>query len=120
LFGHIIGAHRIWLARLEQQDISKIQPMPLLNLEQCGEGTEELHRRWTEHLEQWKPEDLPRDVAYRTSKGDEVSTPLQDILTHMIMHSVYHRGQVAAAVREAGGKPAPTDFTVWVRQPKRP
>ena len=36
---------------------------------------------------------------------------------HVVTHSAYHRGQVAAAVREAGGKPAATDLVVWVRQP---
>jgi len=35
---------------------------------------------------------------------------------HVVTHSAYHRGQVAAAVREAGGKPEATDYVVWVRQ----
>ena len=118
LFGHILGAHRIWLARLEQQDLSKLQPIPSLTLEQCREGMEELNGRWTAHLEKWTGEELPQDILYRNSKGNEFRTPLQDILMHMIMHSVYHRGQVAVAVREAGGKPAATDYAVWVRQPK--
>jgi uncharacterized damage-inducible protein DinB len=33
-----------------------------------------------------------------------------DILTHVVAHSAYHRGQIAAAVRAAGGAPAYTDF----------
>ena len=118
LFGHIIGAQRIWLARLEQQHLSKFQSIPALTIEQCSEGVEETNKRWTAHLKDWTAEDRPRGVAYPISKGDEFRTPLQDILMHVIMHSVYHRGQVAAAVREAGGKAVPTDFAVWIRQPR--
>jgi uncharacterized damage-inducible protein DinB len=32
------------------------------------------------------------------------------------MHSGYHRGQIAAAVRESGGEPAYTDYIHAVRQ----
>jgi len=32
------------------------------------------------------------------------------------MHSTYHRGQIASAVREAGGAPAYTDYIHAVRQ----
>jgi uncharacterized damage-inducible protein DinB len=41
--------------------------------------------------------------------GAEFKTPIRDVVTHLVMHSAYHRGQVAAAVKEDGGKPAPTD-----------
>jgi uncharacterized damage-inducible protein DinB len=32
------------------------------------------------------------------------------------MHSTYHRGQIAAAMRQAGATPAYTDFIHAVRQ----
>jgi uncharacterized damage-inducible protein DinB len=35
---------------------------------------------------------------------------------HVIMHSAYHRGQIAAEVRAAGLTPAYTDFIQSVRQ----
>ena len=38
-----------------------------------------------------------------------------DILSHVLRHSHYHRGQIASAVREAGGTPAYTDFIHAVR-----
>lgn len=51
-----------------------------------------------------------------SGEGVEFSTPMADVLMHLVMHSAYHRGQVALAVRAAGGKPALTDYVVWVRQ----
>jgi uncharacterized damage-inducible protein DinB len=36
-------------------------------------------------------------------------------LEHVIMHSVYHRGQIATDVRAAGFSPAYTDFIHVIR-----
>ena len=81
-------------------------------------GLEETNRRWSAYLNRVTPEGLGQDIVYRNTKGVEFATLLQDILMHLVTHSAYHRGQVAAAVREAGGKPAATDYVVWVRQVK--
>jgi len=60
-------------------------------------------------------EKLAGELVYKTTKGIEYRTPVGDILMHLVLHSAYHRGQVAAAIREAGGKPAPTDYVVYAR-----
>ena len=41
---------------------------------------------------------------------------MRDILAHVVLHSAYHRGQIAAAVRAGGGEPAYTDMIHAVRQ----
>jgi uncharacterized damage-inducible protein DinB len=43
---------------------------------------------------------------------------VRDILMHVLMHGVYHRGQIAAAVRDRAGEPAYTDFIEAVRKGK--
>ena len=58
----------------------------------------------------------PRPVSYQNSKGETWSSRKDDILMHLITHSAYHRGQVAAAVRAAGSTPAYTDFIHSIRQ----
>lgn len=37
-------------------------------------------------------------------------------LTHVAMHSAYHRGQIAGELREPGNTPPYTDFIHPVRQ----
>jgi uncharacterized damage-inducible protein DinB len=41
---------------------------------------------------------------------------VEEILTHVVIHSAYHRGQIASDVRAAGGVPAYTDYIHAVRQ----
>ncbi len=62
------------------------------------------------------PHLLSEKCVYRTTAGKPFETTIEDVLLHVVMHSVYHRSQVAAAVRQAGGKPAAADYVVYVRQ----
>jgi uncharacterized damage-inducible protein DinB len=41
---------------------------------------------------------------------------VQDVLTHVVLHSAYHRGQIASLMRAGGAVPAYTDFIHAVRQ----
>lgn len=117
IFGHIIGAQRVWLARFENPDPPNAHPWPAVTLDECRTAVDDLHQRWAALLDSLTPEKLTSDLSYRNTKGVEYRTPIQDVLMHLVMHSAYHRGQLAAAVREAGGKPAATDYVVYLRKP---
>jgi uncharacterized damage-inducible protein DinB len=116
LFSHIVGAQRIWRARFEDPNPPGAEPWPTLTLDEARVAAEELNQSWQALLGRLTPAKLAEDLVYRTTKGTEFHTPIQDVLLHVVMHSAYHRGQVAAAVREAGGKPAATDYVVYLRQ----
>ena len=116
IFSHVIGAQRLWRARFENPSPPNPQPWPALSLDECQGALAEVHQTWVDLLGRLTEERLGQDLLYRTTQGAEFKTPIRDVLIHLLMHSTYHRGQVAAAVREAGGKPAPTDYVVYLRQ----
>jgi uncharacterized damage-inducible protein DinB len=118
-FSHVIGSQRVWLSRFENPAPPSARPWPDLTLEECASAIEDLRRQWEELLDKLTPEKLAGELTYKTTKGIEYRTPVDDILMHLVLHSAYHRGQVAAGVREAGGKPAATDYVVYVRGDKR-
>ena len=118
-FYHIIGAHRVWLSRFETPESALTEPWPALTLEDAAAALDDLRARWNKQLDGLTTEKLSGDLVYRNTKGQEFRTPIRDVLMHLVMHSVYHRGQVAAAVRDSGGKPASTDYAVYVRQMKK-
>jgi uncharacterized damage-inducible protein DinB len=113
---HIVGAQRVWLSRFEMPDSPSTEPWPALTFNEAQAAVEVLHKRWLNLVDRLTPEKLAQDLLYRNTKGQEFRTPTQDVLMHLVMHSAYHRGQVAAAVREAGGKPASTDYIAYARQ----
>ena len=112
---HIVGAEFLWLDRLTGS-ASPLEVWPELDADACATRVEELARTWPDYLSRLGSAGLSGGVAYRNSKGELWTSTVADILTHVVIHSGYHRGQIAAAVREAGGVPAYTDFIHATRQ----
>lgn len=115
LLSHILSAEKLWYERLQVQ--RPTYPVwPDFSLEHCQLEAEEMPRLWKAYLHSLKEEGLTRLLSYKNTKGESFSSPKQDILMHVIMHSAYHRGQIAADVRAAGFVPPYTDFIHAARQ----
>lgn len=115
LMSHIVAAERLWLERLEQQPQS-VPVWPKADLAWCEAQAAEMKRLWTDYLQRISNEDLAREISYKNSKGKAWASTIEDILTHVILHSAYHRGQIASHMRSIGQTPAYTDFIHGVRQ----
>lgn len=114
LMAHIFSAERIWLERLKQQPQST-PVWPKLGLDECEEQAAEMAGLWREYLDLITAGDVNQSVSYKNSKGEEWSSAIVDILSHVVLHSAYHRGQIASHMRENGQTPAYTDFIHAVR-----
>jgi uncharacterized damage-inducible protein DinB len=115
LMAHIVAAEHLWLARMQQR-ASPLPVWPELTLEKCEEQERRISELWREYLGDGPPNLLERAVSYKNSKGESWTNSVRDILTHVFMHSAYHRGQIATDMRQAGHMPAYTDFIHGVRQ----
>lgn len=115
LIGHIIAAERVWLERLKQQPQST-PVWPEDDLEKCEAQAAELAGLWREHLDLITAGDVHQSVSYKNTKGEAYTSTIEDILSHVVLHSAYHRGQIASHMREKGQTPASTDFIHAVRQ----
>ena len=114
LLAHVLGAQRLWLDRLRGQPPSA-PVWPQWSADECGAEADDLPRVWAAYLDTLGEEHLHEQIAYVNSKGEPWRSRVEDVLMHVLMHSAYHRGQAAAAVRAAGGTPAYTDFIHAVR-----
>jgi len=115
LLGHILSAERLWLERLSAQTPS-LAVWPEFTLEGCKRQEEEIPGLWQEYLSSLPEGSLQEAATYKNSKGENWTNCREDVLTHVIMHSAYHRGQIASQMRQAGLTPAYTDFIHAVRQ----
>jgi uncharacterized damage-inducible protein DinB len=115
LMAHILSAQRLWLERLKQQAQS-LPVWPKFSLEECEIQAAELGRLWREYFESLSSSQLSQTISYKNTKGEPWTDTVQDILTHVVMHSAYHRGQIASQMRASGLTPAYTDFIHAVRQ----
>lgn len=115
LLSHILSAERLWWERMEQQK-QTLPVWPDFTLPQCEAEVAEMSVRWKKFLDKRNEAALARSVSYKNSKGENWSSRGDDIVLHVIMHSAYHRGQIATDMRAAGFTPAYTDFIHTVRQ----
>jgi uncharacterized damage-inducible protein DinB len=115
LLAHIVSAERLWLERLLAEK-QTLPVWPAIALEQCAVELDKLPGRWESYLTSLGETGLSGAITYKNTKGEVFTSKQQDILLHVVMHSVYHRGQIAADMRAAGFTPPSTDFIHAVRQ----
>ena len=113
--GHIVGAEYLWLARLREEP-AQLPVWPDLPVDQCAARLSELSRMWHAYSADAGASRVAERVTYTNSKGEQWTSAVEDILTHVTIHSAYHRGQIASDLRAAGQIPAYTDFIHAVRQ----
>jgi uncharacterized damage-inducible protein DinB len=115
LLSHIGAAERLWLERLMQQPQS-VPVWPEPNIDQCEEQLAHLAQDWQKYLAELSEAAVSEEIHYKNSKGELWHSAAGDVLSHVLLHSAYHRGQIATAMRAEGVAPAYTDFIHAVRQ----
>jgi len=114
IYSHVLGAEAVWLARLAGRP-SDVAVWPILSLEQAASLAERNAAELDALLASLSPDDLGREVDYRTSDGRAFRSSIEDILLHVALHGSYHRGQIALLIRGGGGEPASTDYIAFIR-----
>lgn len=112
---HILSAQKLWFERLRHESQS-LPIWPAANIQECLTLADEMANLWRNYLTPLPPAAFKEKTEYRNSKGQAWSSRLEDVLTHVLMHSAYHRGQIALEMRAAGIEPPYTDFIHAVRQ----
>ncbi|MEP6590254.1 MAG: DinB family protein [Gemmatimonadota bacterium] len=112
IFSHVLGAESIWISRLTGI-ATDVAVFPEYDLAGCRELAARNHASLKSlPLES---EDRARTVHYTNSRGESFNSTVAEILHHVCLHGMHHRGQVVRGVRLAGHTPLPTDFIVFVR-----
>ncbi len=111
-FQHIYYADRVWLSRMEGAPTAFADPDP-------GPSVADLNAAWwplLERFQKWAGEqtDPNRVIEYKNLKGEPYAKPVYQIVLHVVNHGTYHRGQIAAMLRQLGHVPPYTDFIYFV------
>jgi uncharacterized damage-inducible protein DinB len=115
IMAHIIGASWLWYSRV----VGQPSPMPVWPELPPGDlhpSIDAVHRAWETLIESLTPEQLNKRIEYVNSKGEHWTSTVEDVLTHLFMHSAYHRGQIAVLLRMENHEPAYTDYIHAARQ----
>jgi uncharacterized damage-inducible protein DinB len=115
LMAHILGAEETWYSRIRGQKPA-MPVWPELDIQSSQREEARLSASWSAYLDELTIGRLSSPLHYKNSKGEAWTSKIEDILMHVVMHSAYHRGQIALEMRGNGHAPAYTDFIHGVRQ----
>lgn len=113
---HTLGADWAWLERLHGRSPSTRFSAP------DDETVAQIAERWRvvthgyhAYLDALTDEQLGAPLAYVNFAGESMRYPLGDVLTHVVNHATYHRGQIAMALRQLGATAVPsTDYVLFL------
>jgi uncharacterized damage-inducible protein DinB len=112
---HILSAEKLWRERIQR--VPQSMPVwPALSLKECDALADEIAEAWRAYFAHPAPEGLFEVIDYKNSRGEAWQSRVEDVLMHVILHSAYHRGQIAMEMRASGMEPAYTDFIHAMRQ----
>ncbi|MBU9708334.1 DinB family protein [Paenibacillus sp. AK121] len=116
LVRHVAVAERVWLDRLqgkgsaqyslweETEDLTAIRTMFEENAEQ--------YRVYIEGLKEFELDEM---IDYENQSGVPFRTSARDILSQVLLHGQYHRGQINRALRIESAEPAQVDYITFTR-----
>lgn len=113
--GHILAGQFVWYTRITNTH-NKYELWGIKPLKECVKMYEEATQTWAGFCSTLSDTELEKTIHYKTFKGDPYENTLKDILTHVINHSTYHRGQIIAKLK--GQLPAlpSTDYIIFLRE----
>jgi len=116
---HILTAEEVWLSRLLGENLSGVTTVwPELGLAECRQKLTELGKKWKGYLDHLKDGDFGKIISFKNTKGQSNQAAVGVILTQVFNHATYHRGQIATAIKKAGGEPHSTDFYGYILENK--
>jgi uncharacterized damage-inducible protein DinB len=116
ILAHLLITKQEYFERLSGKDSTGFDFWPDLSLEECKgltRSTTDLYRRLLREL---NDSGLEQIAGYKTSQGVPYADSYRDLLTHVLLHSSIHRGNIVLKMREEGFEPPKIDYILYLRE----
>lgn len=113
---HLYQSDRVWLDRLEERPSGKLEdysaPGCVWDLREAWAGVQDQLIAYTSAL---TDAGIARSIMYKNLAGQTFSSPIWQILLHIVNHGTHHRGQVTGMLRQLGETPTNIDLIRYHR-----
>ncbi len=114
---HIYSAEWVWCERWHgSSPTSPLNPLDYPDVGTLAAAWRQLETRVRGFVEGLGDEGIARAIEYRQMNGQPFSSPVWQMVQHVVNHGTYHRGQVSTLLRQLGGAPASTDLIAFYRE----
>ena len=118
ILAHLVTTEHEYFERLYGKDSTGFDFFPDLTVAECGELAKATAERYERLLRGFDEEGLDIVARYRTSEGKRVENTYREILSHVVIHSSIHRGNIMLKLRESGFVPPVIDYIIYLRETK--
>ncbi len=118
ILAHLLITEKEYYERLYGKDSTGFDFWPTLSLEECGTLARENAQAFETLLRRFEEDGLDIRAKYRTSEGLPYENTFRELLTHVLVHSSIHRGNIILKLREDGFEPPKIDYIIYLRETK--
>lgn len=115
ILAHILITEKEYFERLYGKDSTGFNFWQNLSREDCKQLAIENAENYFKLLKDFDDEGLDLSTTYKTSEGVTERNTYRELLTHSLLHSMNHRGQINTVLRQAGFEPIATDYIIYLR-----
>lgn len=115
---HLLITEKEYYERLFGKDSTGFDFWPELSMDECGDLARETAESFEKLLRRFDEDGLSLNVQYKTSEGIEYENTFREMLTHVLLHSSIHRGNIMLKLREDGFEPPKIDYIIYLRETK--
>lgn len=115
---HVLLTEKEYYERLYGKDSTGFDFWRELSIEECSDLAKENAELYERLLKKFDDEGLGQTANYYTSKGEQVENTFREILTHVLFHSMNHRGQILTVLRQEDFEPPILDYIIYCRTVK--
>lgn len=116
---HVLITEKEYFERLCGKDSTGFNFWPELSLDDCEGLARENAVNYERLLKNIDDSGLNSIASYKTSESVPYENIFREMLTHVLFHSVTHRGQALSAMRNDGFEPPQIDYIIYLREAAR-
>lgn len=114
---HMVSAERIWLARVQgAAEAPILEGADVPTLASLRAVWEQVGYDMARFLGGITDKKLQESITARSPKGDMYTHTIGQVISHVVDHSTYHRGQVITLMRQLGVVPPNTGMITFFRE----
>lgn len=114
--GHALAAQRLWLWRLGAERDRPDDIFPSWPLSRVREEADRAHSAMQRFVDRLADADLAHEATYTATEGGEFTNTVWQVLSQLLTHGAYHRGQIATEINPLLDDPLATDLIVRARR----
>lgn len=118
ILAHLLITEKEYFERLYGKDSTGFDFWQNLSLAECGDLTRETAANYDRLLKRFDEEGLSLRARYKTSEGVAHENTFRELLSHVLVHSATHRGNIVRQMRAENIVPPLIDYIIYLRETK--